>query len=129
MDVVTMVPSTTRPPPHPFEQALELLPGLAPTVQTVLRPGSGKIGRNSPSDSGYETMREMDGDRVLLVDDTWTTGSHLQSAASALSLAGADVVAAVVVGRVIHTDWSFTGDDWWSEMRQTPFTFDSCCLE
>jgi hypoxanthine phosphoribosyltransferase len=74
-------------------------------------------------------MRGMDGDRVLLVDDTWTTGSHLQSAASALSLADADVVAAVVVGRVIRTAWSFTGDDWWSEMRQTPFTFDSCCLE
>jgi hypothetical protein len=53
----------------------------------------------------------------------------LQSAASALSLAGADVVAAVVVGRVIRTDWSFTGVDWWSEMRQTLFAFDSCCLE
>lgn len=128
-DIVTTVPSTIRPPPHPFEQALRLLPGLAPKVQTMLRPGSGTIGRNSPSDTGYETVREMDGIRVLLVDDTWTTGSHLQSAASALSLAGADVLAAVVVGRVIRTDWSFTDDTWWSEMRQKPFTFDSCSLE
>lgn len=66
---------------------------------------------------------------MLLVDDTWTTGSHLQSAASALTLAGADVVAAVVVGRVIRTDWSFTDDEWWSEMRRIPFSFDICCIE
>lgn len=128
-DVVTTVPSTTRPPPHPFEEALGLLPELGPRVRTVLRPGPRTIGRNSPSDTGYEAVETMDGVRVLLVDDTWTTGSHLQSAASALSLAGADVVAAVVVGRVIRTDWSFTDDTWWSEMRHAPFSFDTCCLE
>jgi hypothetical protein len=38
---------------------------------------------------------------MLLVDDTMTTGAKLQSAASALNLGGARVVAAVVLGRVI----------------------------
>jgi predicted amidophosphoribosyltransferase len=41
--------------------------------------------------------------RILLVDDTFTSGATFQSAASALALGGADVIAGVVIGRVIDT--------------------------
>ena len=37
--------------------------------------------------------------RVLLVDDTWTTGASAQSAAMALRRAGARSVVTVVIGR------------------------------
>jgi orotate phosphoribosyltransferase len=42
---------------------------------------------------------------VLLIDDTWTTGSGAQSAAAALRQAGAGPVAAVVIGRHVKRDW------------------------
>lgn len=64
-------------------------------------------------------------------DDTFTTGATFQSAASALSLAGADVVAGVVVGRVITVgDPRFpVRDERWDEQRDVGFSFERCCLE
>ncbi|MER7002677.1 phosphoribosyltransferase [Dactylosporangium sp. NPDC000555] len=40
--------------------------------------------------------------RVLLLDDTWTSGGRLQSLAFALKDAGAVAVAAVVLGRHVN---------------------------
>lgn len=58
---------------------------------------------------GGEQVRDLDPDRfsaavppgarVLLIDDTWTTGSSAQSAAMALRRAGARSVVTVVLGR------------------------------
>ncbi|WP_326599205.1 hypothetical protein [Streptomyces sp. NBC_01803] len=42
------------------------------------------------------------GESVLLIDDTWTTGNHAQSAAAALKAAGARHVAVVVLGRHLN---------------------------
>ena len=53
----------------------------------------------------YEPVRALDGQSVLLIDDTWTTGASAQSAAAALKRAGADTVAAVVIGRHVNRDW------------------------
>ncbi|MGE5290203.1 MAG: hypothetical protein ACM3ML_24055 [Micromonosporaceae bacterium] len=47
----------------------------------------------------YIVRGRLPGARVLLLDDTWTTGAHAQSAAAALKLAGAARVAVVVLGR------------------------------
>jgi hypothetical protein len=44
------------------------------------------------------------GARVLLVDDTWTSGASAQSAAMSLRLAGARSVAVVVLGRHLSGD-------------------------
>ncbi|WP_344079836.1 hypothetical protein [Luedemannella helvata] len=41
---------------------------------------------------------------VVLLDDTWTTGSRVQSAAYALKAAGAPAVVAVVLGRFVRAD-------------------------
>jgi adenine/guanine phosphoribosyltransferase-like PRPP-binding protein len=43
----------------------------------------------------------MDGKRILLIDDTRTTGATAQGAASALSNGGATVVGILTIGRVI----------------------------
>jgi hypothetical protein len=42
---------------------------------------------------------------VLMIDDTWTTGANVQSAAAALKEAGAQTVAAVVIGRHLNREW------------------------
>jgi hypothetical protein len=41
----------------------------------------------------------LDGRHVLILDDTWTTGSNAQSAALAVRRAGAAAVSVMVVGR------------------------------
>jgi orotate phosphoribosyltransferase len=74
-------------------------------------------------------LLDVRGSRVLLLDDTYTSGAAVQSAASALQMAGAHVVAAVVVGRYVKPDFSDDTRALWDEVMSTAFTFDSCCLE
>ena len=53
----------------------------------------------------YLAVRPLDGEAVLLVDDTWTTGANAQSAAAAVKAAGAGRVAAVAIGRHVNREW------------------------
>jgi hypothetical protein len=53
----------------------------------------------------FRALRVLSGESVLLIDDTWTTGSSAQSAAAALKSAGAGAVAAVVIGRHLNREW------------------------
>jgi hypothetical protein len=66
---------------------------------------------------------------VLLIDDTFTSGSTFQSAASRLALGGAEVVAGVVIGRVINPGFSAEARELWERQRTIAFDFDVCCLE
>jgi hypothetical protein len=50
------------------------------------------------------------GSHVLLFDDTWTTGGHVQSAALALRAAGAEVVSALVVARWLQPGYAPTDE-------------------
>ncbi|MHB8325215.1 MAG: hypothetical protein ACYDHB_12485 [Candidatus Dormibacteria bacterium] len=70
----------------------------------------------------------MRGRRVLLLDDTFTTGAAPQSAASALAIAGAQEVVAVVVGRVIDPGFSAPAGQLWRRVAALPFDFERCCL-
>jgi adenine/guanine phosphoribosyltransferase-like PRPP-binding protein len=45
------------------------------------------------------------GSHVLLIDDTWTSGGHAQSAAMALHQAGAERVSLLVVARWIRPEF------------------------
>jgi orotate phosphoribosyltransferase len=76
------------------------------------------------SDDRFTLTEEVTNARVLLVDDTFTSGAALQSAASRLQLAAAQVTA-VVLGRYVKPEYSkelLTR----SRARQ-PFRFDRCC--
>ena len=53
----------------------------------------------------FVARRRLQGQPVLLIDDTWTTGANAQSAAAALRGAGSGPVAAVVIGRHVNRDW------------------------
>lgn len=55
-------------------------------------------------------------------------GSTFQSAASALALDGASVVAGIVIGRVIHPEFSDETGALWDQQRKVPFDFNVCCL-
>lgn len=54
---------------------------------------------------GITVNADVQGQRVLLVDDTFTTGKSLFSAHRALTDAGATVAGPVVLGRHIRPEW------------------------
>ena len=77
----------------------------------------------------YHQARELDpdrfqagpvpGGRILLLDDTWTTGASAQSAAMALRRAGASSIATVVLGRHINPEF----ESIWSPGPRPPHAF------
>jgi predicted amidophosphoribosyltransferase len=131
-DIVTTVPGTRqRAAEHPlarlvsrvigqtedrYEQLLELGPSGTDTSRAVLA-------------DRYRPTRAVPGrPGVLLIDDTWTTGGHAQSAVLALRDAGAARVGVVVIGR--HFDRGFgPSEAYYQRARKVTFTWERCCLE
>jgi len=103
---LAVVPSARgRPGVHPLRALIApQLPGpagLAPAVparwaELTARPDGQRI---RDLDPGRFFAGPVPGARVLLLDDTWVTGSSAQSAAMALRRAGALAVVTVVLGR------------------------------
>jgi adenine/guanine phosphoribosyltransferase-like PRPP-binding protein len=61
---------------------------------------------------------------VLLIDDTWTTGSNAQSAAFALKDAGASTVGFVVIGRYVAREYEDHGAR--LDALPRPFRWETC---
>ena len=59
----------------------------------------------SSTGAGTKLTGLVPGAAVLVIDDTWTTGANVQSAATVLKEAGAQTVAAVVIGRHLNREW------------------------
>jgi hypothetical protein len=96
-----VVPSCRgRPGPHPL-QALAGGYLTLPWVSLRTRPGANRWDRELDPDR-FAAIAPLAGDAVLLLDDTWTSGSSAQSAVIALKRAGAGAVAAVVLGRHVR---------------------------
>ncbi|MEW1837490.1 phosphoribosyltransferase [Nonomuraea angiospora] len=69
------------------------------------------------------------GERVLLVDDWFISGAHVQSAASKLFEHGAEEVVALVIIRVIDPSPSRPNRmAIWQEASAEPFDFTRCCI-
>jgi predicted amidophosphoribosyltransferase len=129
-DNITIVPSSKgREGRHPFEETIRLFPFLGDQYRSLLSVGTEAIDHNRASDKGYVVAEDVEGLRVLLVDDTFTSGARAQSAASALGLAGANVVAMVPIGRVVKPDFSEESAELLRRSREHPFDFGTCCLE
>jgi predicted amidophosphoribosyltransferase len=127
-DSITVVPSSIgRTGSHPLAQTIGMVPGLATSLAELLQASSRPAGHLAASDQGFTVTAGVRGRRVLLVDDTFTSGAELQSAASALQAAGATIPAAVVLGRYINPDFSQAATDLWQRAQARPFTFDRCC--
>jgi hypothetical protein len=87
-----------RPGPHPLLRLAAPYLRL-PQARLVIRPG--RQGRD-PDPSRFHTERGSLRADVLLLEDSWVSGSSAQSAAAALKRAGAKRVAVIVLGR--HLD-------------------------
>lgn len=130
-DGVVVVPSSKdRTGLHPLVEAFSHYRPLRTAHRRVLGPGPAAIGWNTASDRGFEVLDDVEGERLLIVDDTYTTGARSQSAASALQLAGAAVIAIVPIGRVINLNPGYPHvHEAWKRQRQARFDFNVCCLE
>lgn len=102
VDVCVVVPSPLhgRPPPHPLATVVEGTGSLPPLLQ-ALAAGVEPIVHRRPSTRGYRLAGDVTGRRVLLLDDLYTSGAHLQSAAATLADAGAGAIHAVTLGRFV----------------------------
>jgi len=98
---VAVVPTGRgRPGAHPLEALVG--PYLAlPPAALAIRPGEPVYGRDLHT-GRFQAAGRLTGATVLLLDDTWTSGSSAQSAAAALKLAGARSVVTVVLGRHVN---------------------------
>jgi hypothetical protein len=111
-DSLTFVPSVSRPGPnHPVADLAHQVRKLRDPALRFgldLGPGSADTSRSVRADRfavPAEYLDRVDGRHVLLLDDTWTTGSKMQSAAVALRQAGATAVTGLCVARWCRWDW------------------------
>jgi predicted amidophosphoribosyltransferase len=130
-DLIVTVPSSSgRIGMHPLRRALQMLPPpYGDHEADVLKPGAVQVRHNRAEDDGFTVRGSVDGVRILLIDDTYTTGARIQSAASVLRHAGGQLVAAVVVGRVIRVSDSPATQALWDAAKARRFSFEQCCLE
>jgi predicted amidophosphoribosyltransferase len=107
-DLVTTVPSSSRErdTSHPLRRIVgELARPTRDRYERLLTRSQVEVAERTFDPRKYEVARPLTGESVLLIDDTWTTGSGAQSAAAALRGAGAGPVAAVVIGRHVKRGW------------------------
>lgn len=100
LDATVVVPSTGggRPRPHPLAEVVTSAGHLPPLLDGLTSAG-GVVDHRKPSTTAYRAGPEVAGLRLLLLDDVYTSGAHLQSAARALLDVPAARVVALVIGR------------------------------
>ena len=74
----------------------------------------------------YNPTEDLHGENVLLIDDTWTTGANVQSAAAALKTAGANRVGVLVIGRHVRDEYQDHAQRLKALPR--PFDWETCAL-
>ncbi len=107
-ELVTTVPSGDRfrDERHPLRWIVgELVGPTRGRYERLLERSDVEVQPRAFSGEKFVATRPIEGGSVLLIDDTWTTGSSAQSAATALKAAGADRTAAVVIGRHLNREW------------------------
>ncbi len=107
-ELVTTVASGNRDrdDQHPLRRIVgELVGPTRERHERLLRRSTLGLAPRTFNVGKFEAVRPLRNEAVLLIDDTWTTGASAQSAAAALRAAGADRVAAVVIGRHLNREW------------------------
>lgn len=123
-DLVCVVPSSQRPPPHPLAHVIDThVMRLAARREELLARGPGELAHRRPSVDAFALTKEVTGRRALLVDDVYTTGATAQSAACALECAGAHVTAVLVIARRVNPEWRPEVSALWERQRAVPFSF------
>lgn len=105
-DAVATVPSSCRPRGSPVDAVVGRIPSLEGRRLPLLERGPGDLDHLAASPRGFVLRPaavggHLAGQRVLVVDDTLSTGARAQSAVAAVRSGGASSVGILVLGRVI----------------------------
>ena len=119
-DIVVTVPSTDR---DALRAVIKRLPSLRERRLRVLRAVGSKTERRYEVDEG--ASQQVAGRRVLLLDDTFTSGRSIAAASSALANAGAKIVGPLVIGRHFYPDYD-TSVDLWDCLRKHTWSLKRC---
>lgn len=106
--LVTTVPSghSQREGAHPLQTIVaELVGPTRDRYAPLLQRTDAAVALHTFSPDRFIATTALQGEPVLLIDDTWTTGASAQSAAATLKKAGAGPIATVVIGRHLNRDW------------------------
>jgi predicted amidophosphoribosyltransferase len=128
-DLVTVVPSSeaARDEGHPLHGIVGRTVALTrDRYERLLTRSAVEADKRSVEPTKFAPSRTLDGESVLLVDDTWVTGGSVQSAAGALKSAGAGPVGVLVIARLIDEDYGDNQD----RLKKLPKPFDwtTCAL-
>lgn len=125
-EIVTTVPSSDprRDESHPLRRIVSAIEETEDRHERLLRRTSEPMAPRTFDPRGFRAIRRLDGQSVLLIDDTWTTGASVESAAAALRAAGAGTVAAVVVGRHLNREWHDNDE----HLDALPFDWNECAV-
>ena len=103
------VPSLTKERSwHPLRDLVR--PVMVSTPQTLVRAAERWSDPRAVTPSNFIVEKGVDGEHVLLIDDTWTTGGQAQSVAVSLKDAGASHVTIYTVARWLDDTWPPTKD-------------------
>jgi predicted amidophosphoribosyltransferase len=107
---LTIPSSRDRPETHPFFAIARKLNAVNDTP--LLKPARGSAYDRSIDADNFALKPDVDlrGLHILLLDDTWTTGGHAQSAALTVRRAGAETVSVLVIGRWLSPRHARNGD-------------------
>jgi predicted amidophosphoribosyltransferase len=129
-ELVTTVPSSDprRDEHHPLRRIVGELTRATRDrhIRLLVRTDTEVVPRRFDS-SRYRTLRPLNGENVLLIDDMWTSGASAESAAAALREAGAGTVGAVVIARHLNRGWH-ENDLRLRRLARGGFGFQSCAL-
>jgi hypothetical protein len=122
-ELVTTVPSSERQrdASHPLRRIVgaDVGPTRARYVPLLARSGTPVLARTV--DPGkYSPSRDLTGEAVLLIDDTWASGANAQSAAGGLKAACAGPVGVLVIGRHIQESYKRNA----ARLEDLPRSFD-----
>ena len=118
----TTIPSVRRN--APLTVLTRVPPSLYGEHRAVLTPRRADFGRDVDA-SRFTVSGDVQGDRVLLFEDTFVSGGATFSATAALRAAGATVVGPLIIGRHVRADWA-PSVEMLSWLRAVPWSEDTC---
>jgi predicted amidophosphoribosyltransferase len=133
--VVTTVPSTSGREQHPLDHVVgTMVQPTADRFRSLLRRRPNDTGGREFGVDRFEVINGGGaGNSVLIIDDTFTSGSHAQSAAAALKDSGAESVAVLCIGRHFNRqqdgeEYRQAADAYYRRSRVLGWNWDRCCL-
>jgi predicted amidophosphoribosyltransferase len=98
-------------------------------LDLVRKTRPGKLAKQALDADAFQATGALTGARVLVIDDTFTSGTTLASVASALRRAGADGVVGLTLGRQLNPAWHPESAPVLAEQWERLFNLDWCVLE